>query len=309
MDNFIDMTLGINSSIKKKDGFTGERVCILPVNIRSAVQKNVLCKNLYLTDIGYYPKAMYHDRERVSGCKQYILIYCLHGEGWFSVYEKTHHVRANQFFILPKDITHKYGADTNNPWTIYWVHFTGEIANDYSLYLTGKRSSGPMIVFPSAERNLLFDEIIHYASMINNPDAVIYANNCLYNYLASFKNSIFSESESDQKRTGVIDACIELMKNNLGENLSLPEMATMMGISVSYLSALFKERVHESPYTYYIFLKVQRACYLLWNSSMNIKTIAEELGYDDPYHFSRVFKKTMGVSPKIFRNGRNEGLN
>jgi transcriptional regulator GlxA family with amidase domain len=138
--------------------------------------------------------------------------------------------------------------------------------------------------------------------MINNTDAIIYANNCLYNYLASFKNSIFARSDLDRRQTGTIDSCIELMKENLGKNLNLQEISRLMQLSISHLSALFKEKMHDSPYNYYIFLKVQRACYLLWNTEMNIKTIALELGYEDPYHFSRVFKNMMGQSPREFRH-------
>jgi AraC-like DNA-binding protein len=300
MDNFTDMLrLPI---IKKKEGFAGERACILPNALKHTLQKNSLCRNLYLTDIGFYPKALYHNRERQHGCRQYILIYCIHGEGWFSVYGKTHRVTANHFFILPENTGHKYGADPQNPWTIYWIHFTGNLAGEYFSYLAGKRSIKPRMVIPSDERNQLFDEIVRYASMINNTDAVIYANNCLYNYLASFKNAIYAQSDSDRRQTSTIDNCIELMKENLNKNLNLYEIAQMMGLSISYLSALFKEKMHDSPYNYYIFLKIQRACYLLWNTRLNVKNIAAQLGYEDPYHFSRAFKNMMGLSPRQFRN-------
>ncbi|HEX5555248.1 MAG TPA: AraC family transcriptional regulator [Chitinophagaceae bacterium] len=288
--------------IKKKEGFAGERACVLPNAIKHDLQSSSLCRNLYLTDIGYYPKALYHNRERQHGCKQYILIYCTHGEGYYTIHRKTYKVKANYFFILPEDAAHKYGSNPKNPWTIYWMHFTGELAGDYFHYLMGKRSLAPKMVIPSEERNQLFDEIVRYASMINNTDAVIYANNCLYNYLASFKNSIFNESDADRKQTSTIDSCIELMKENLDKNLNLYEISQIMELSISHLSALFKEKMHDSPYNYYIFLKMQRACYLLWNSGMNIKTIAAELGYEDPYHFSRVFKNMMGHSPRQFRN-------
>lgn len=160
----------------------------------------------------------------------------------------------------------------------------------------------PRIAIPSKERNHLFDEIVHYADMIKNKDAVIYSNNCLYNYLASFKNIIVAQSESDRKKTGTVDSCIELMKANLDKNLNLYELSQMMDISISHLSTLFKEKIHDSPYNHYIFLKIQRACYLLWNSEVNIKTVTAQLGYEDPYHFYCVFKNMMGLSPKQFRN-------
>lgn len=300
MDNF---TIMINMPvIKKKEGFEGELACILSVALKHEIQKNNLCKNLYLTDIGLYPKARYHNRERNHGCSQYILIYCTHGKGWYSIHRKKYEVKANHFFILPEGTAHKYGADPENPWTIYWIHFTGDMAKDYFHYLIGKATLAPKMVIPSDERNQLFDEIVRYASMINNTDAVIYANNCLYNYLASFKNSIYTKTATDHKQNSTIEACIEIMKENLHKNMNLYEISQLMNLSISHLSSLFRERMHDSPYNYYIFLKIQRACYLLWNSNMNIRAIALELGYEDPYHFSRVFKNVMGLSPKAFKN-------
>src|SRR5699024_2780510 len=216
------------------------------------------CKNLYLTDIGYYPKALYHNRERKQGCEQYILIYCIHGKGWFSVNDNIYQVKANHFFILPKNTRHQYGSDKNNPWSIYWVHFTGHSAQDYFYYLMNNTSVAPRMVIPSDERNQLFNEIIHYASIINNKDAVIYANNCLYNYLASFKNTIFSQTDTDRHQNSIIDDCIKLMKENLEEDINLFEISQMMGLSISYISSLFKEKMHDSPYNYFIFLKIQR---------------------------------------------------
>lgn len=303
MDNFTIMVTSY--IIKKKEGFAGEITFILPNDLKTSLHKNMLCRNLYLTDIGYYPNALHHNRERMHGSNEYVLIYCNQGAGWFTAQEKTYQVKANDFFILPKGIGHKYGADPKNPWTIYWIHFTGELAKEYFYYLIGKRSLKPRIAIPSKERNHLFDEIVNYAGMIKNKDAVIYANNCLYNYLASFKNIIVAQSESDRKKTDTVDSCIELMKANLDKNLNLYELSQMMDISISHLSTLFKEKIHDSPYNHYIFLKIQRACYLLWNSEANIKTIAAQLGYEDPYHFSRVFKNTMGLSPKQFRGRDN----
>ena len=300
MDNFTVMIKEI--IIKKKEGFEGEITFTFPYDTVSDFQKNALIKNLYITHIGYFPKALHHNRQRKRGSKQYILIYCILGEGWFTAQEKTYPVKANHFFILPPGSEHSYGSDIKNPWTIYWVHFTGQLAEEYFNYLTEGGSLKPRIAIPSKERNLLFDEIIHYASMIKNRDAAIYANNCLYNYVASFKNIIVAPSKSDLQKTSIVESCIQLMKANLDENLNLYELSKMMDISISHLSTLFKEKLHESPYNHYIFLKIQRACFLLLHSQDNIKNVAQQLGYDDPYHFSRVFKHRMGTSPKEFRN-------
>jgi len=74
-----------------------------------------LSKQLYITDIGYYPEAKFHFRERKTGCRQYILIYCVDGKGWISVNGKEHKVGKNMFFIIPLGVPHSYGSNDSEP--------------------------------------------------------------------------------------------------------------------------------------------------------------------------------------------------
>ncbi|MCK2169525.1 helix-turn-helix domain-containing protein, partial [Thalassospira xiamenensis] len=53
-------------------------------------------------------------------------------------------------------------------------------------------------------------------------------------------------------------------------------------------------------------LKITRACYLLDITDLSITQVAADLGYDDPYYFSRQFKKVMGVAPRDYRRERSE---
>ncbi|RME70993.1 MAG: AraC family transcriptional regulator, partial [Verrucomicrobia bacterium] len=55
------------------------------------------------------------------------------------------------------------------------------------------------------------------------------------------------------------------------------------------------------PLDYFNRLKVQRACELLATTTLSIAEIAEQLGFDDPYYFSRLFRKIMGMAPRVYR--------
>ena len=67
--------------MKKREGFKGQRSIVLPDTITGKLRKNPLTRLLYVTDIGYYPKAKFHFRKRPHGVDQHILIYCVDGEG------------------------------------------------------------------------------------------------------------------------------------------------------------------------------------------------------------------------------------
>jgi AraC-like DNA-binding protein len=71
-------------------------------------------------------------------------------------------------------------------------------------------------------------------------------------------------------------------------------------MSESHLSKIFRQKTGTSPIDYFIDLKMQEAIRLLSNKSLRIKEVAFELGYDDPYYFTRIFTKQIGISPATF---------
>ena len=116
-----------------KSGFTGERAIILPLPIIDEYKKTELGSLLHITDIGIYPKANFHFRKRTKEeVSQYILMYCVEGQGWFEINNQIQTVQANQAFILPKEVSHSYGSTNKNPWTIYWIHFDGQKAGFFA---------------------------------------------------------------------------------------------------------------------------------------------------------------------------------
>ena len=92
------------------------------------------------------------------------------------------------------------------------------------------------------------------------------------------------------------------MKVNIEKRLTTTEIATHFQYSPSHYTALFKKKTGLSPIDYFIKMKIHYACQLLCQNDLKIKEIAEKLGYDDPYYFSRLFKQVMNKSPKDYRD-------
>jgi AraC-like DNA-binding protein len=108
----------------------------------------------------------------------------------------------------------------------------------------------------------------------------------------------------------IITSTIINMKNNIEKKMTINEMAGKQKLSSSHFSNLFRKATGMPPMDYFIHLKMQKACQFLYANEAKIKTIAMDLGYEDPYYFSRVFKKYMGMSPeqyKITTNVRSLG--
>jgi AraC-like DNA-binding protein len=91
------------------------------------------------------------------------------------------------------------------------------------------------------------------------------------------------------------------MLEHLDKHLHVAKLASLVNISPSHFFALFKRRTGCAPIDFFIRLRMQHACQLLDETSLNVKEIAAVLGYDDPFYFSRTFKAVNEVSPSDYR--------
>jgi AraC family transcriptional regulator of arabinose operon len=119
--------------------------------------------------------------------------------------------------------------------------------------------------------------------------------------LLLFRNQALPMDARKKSWRSSLDSVIEFMQNHLDEPLRLEDFAREADLSVSHFSELFRAQTGQSPMAYFIHLRVRFACRLLDLSDRPIKVVAIETGYRDPYYFSRVFKKAMGISPEKYR--------
>jgi AraC-like DNA-binding protein/uncharacterized RmlC-like cupin family protein len=292
-------------TIRKKEGFAGQQAIIIPRPVLAqACSRNDILNTLYITDMGYYPKAKYHYRERPHGADQHILIYCHEGRGAVRMNKTAFAVQAGDFFIIPTKTPHMYQADATLPWTIYWIHFKGKTAPAILSFLK-KRSNGYKGFIQHADKSIgLFNDMYKQLEKGYGTDQLVYCNMCLWHYLTLF---IFNEKQvvadkSPQK--DMIDKAIDYLRSHIDQEVTLEAIAQSVNISPSHFSYLFKNKTGFSPIEYFNHLKVQEACQYLLFTDMRIREISSELGIYDPYYFSRMFKKVMGLSPQEYRKKR-----
>ncbi|QTE22601.1 helix-turn-helix domain-containing protein [Polaribacter cellanae] len=287
--------------MKKKEGFNEEKSIVLPKSIIKDLKKNKLVNSLLVTDIGYYPNAYHHYRKR-KGISQNILIYCVNGEGWVEIDEKKQQITENEYIIISAETAHKYGANNNNPWSIYWIHFTGNKAESLINHPNKKVAIHLTSNSRFRDRILLFEEIFNNLEMGYSKDNLEYANICLWHMLGSLRYVSQFRKVKEIQASDRISKSITYMKEHLNEKISLDTLAKDAQLSVSQFCTLFKKKTAISPLNYLTHLKIRKACNLLDFSDLKVNEIAIKVGYQDSFYFSRVFTKTMGNSPRNYRN-------
>ncbi|MBR5658633.1 MAG: helix-turn-helix transcriptional regulator [Lachnospiraceae bacterium] len=121
-----------------------------------------------------------------------------------------------------------------------------------------------------------------------------------------------SEKEVEQKtypfenfhKSYAVKRIRKYLEEHYAEKISLDRIAKNMYLSSVYISKIFKEETGETPINYLIKIRLEKACTLLETApGESIKEIALAVGYNDVYHFSKLFKKYYKVSPLAYKKG------
>ncbi|MBK1875934.1 AraC family transcriptional regulator [Pelagicoccus mobilis] len=284
-----------------REGFPNQRLTILPESAIERCRSLPVVQQLYVTHIGSYQTAPFHHVERPEGVPQAILIYCLRGRGWLNIANQTHSVLAGQAILIPPLQAHTYQASQKDPWSIFWIHFNGPLT-DSILESFDYHLSSPVINSPDIEQIKEAFESTYSCTNYNYSDSGLFTMTAEFMGLLSKLKLHAGRFQQDNQQSGAsIRKTISFMERHLDLTLSLEELAQQAGLSIPHYSKLFREHTNQSPISYFLQLKIRKACDLLYQTEQPIIHIARALGYDDPYYFSRLFKKVQGCSPSQFR--------
>lgn len=108
-------------------------------------------------------------------------------------------------------------------------------------------------------------------------------------------------SWSHAVRDPQVRRALTLMHERSAHPWTLEDLAQQAGLSRTALAERFRDAMGDTPLNHLRVLRMQRAMRLLVETNHKLETVAAEVGYQDAFSFSKVFKRTVGISPKAFR--------
>lgn len=136
------------------------------------------------------------------------------------------------------------------------------------------------------------------------PSGALYAESISLAIISYFWGK-YSIRHSIRKLNGLSPSKLSILKdyihNNISYDVSLTQMAEIIGITPQHLSRCFKEIMGESPYQYLLKLRIAEAKRLLRNGNFSMTEISYATGFSSPSHFSNTFRKITGFSPRQFQ--------
>ncbi|NOV02788.1 helix-turn-helix domain-containing protein [Paenibacillus sp. LMG 31457] len=271
--------------------------------MQEELSRSELTRDLFVSDIGFFPHARHHYRERPEGSNSHIFIFCSDGEGWIELdQQKAFSLTQNHLAVIPAKTPHRYGASTHEPWSIYWFHLQGDHAAAFMRIY--RMDAGPVHLPIGALSK--FKEVFDQCYVLLSDKTYSLP---IHTHVSQSVRQLISGigisaggTAKDKKRKQYLEHAIRYMNDRLEDSIKLPELAKHTGLSKQHLILLFNEETGFPPIEYFLRMKIQKAAQMLSLTSLSIKEVAANIGITDPYYFSRLFKKITGSAPTAYRN-------
>ena len=231
----------------------------------------------------------------------YLLHYILDGKGLFTIgTDRSYSLHAGQaFLICPKSIT-TYTADKADPWTYIWIEFDGLKVPPF-LSDAGLGLQHPIYAptDPAGSREL--ESLM--LQMLDSHDNSLRLLGGMYWILETL---IRTSSRRKPPKTGNLQEFYAheaqmYIERHYNQNITVAQLANWCNLDRSYFGKIFKDTVLVTPQEYIIRYRINVACDLLKDTDLSIGDISAQVGYDNQLHFSRAFKKVMGISPRDWK--------
>jgi len=242
--------------------------------------------------------------QRVPGTPDYLLILSLAGHGIFRAGGPSTLLAPGTLAIIPPGTAHDYAtAPDCGSWQILWVHM--QPWPHWSPLLKYPRLPSDIYLLDLAKLGNLAAvsatlQEMHHLAISGNAYRTLLAMNALERALLSCAQA--AALGEPAARDSRITAACEYVAEHLDSTLTIPHLAKIAGLSASRFAHLFREQMSCPPLAYLDQLRMERARDLLACTARPIAEIAREVGYPDPFYFSRRFKRATSVSPRDYRS-------
>lgn len=272
---------------------------IIPVFLANKLKTHRLTSGLHPLSLGKSSQqSSFAINQQAHG--SHCLLYCQSGEMSLSLDGRKLLMKAGDIALKTPQQIMVLLCKPSQQFDYYWLNFSGNLAVDFAQRLLMKMENN--IAHVGILTNIVNDieGLLVLGKNGYSATNVIHAVHVLQQALSFLAlqlrlNAVNKSSKFD------LAAIENVMRNNLHHELNLDTLAHYSQLSKYHFCKKFKELTDSSPIQYFINMKMQKACFMLDNSDDTIKIIAESLGYNDAYYFSRLFKKTLGISPKHYR--------
>jgi len=226
---------------------------------------------------------------------EFQFIYIARGEGKLCTGSFEHTIPEGTLFAVFPGVHHWYGPDSAIGWTEYWVGFDGDIP---------RRLLSQGFLDPADPILAAGDLGTFVPTFTNILDVVREERPGYHQLIGAYILEILARARyrdekpgQDQRIRELVEKVKEIFQEHIYDSLDVEAVARELGQNYKSFREEFKNYTGLSPYQYFLQMKINKAKELLGDGIYSVKEVSYKLAFQNPYYFSRLFKKKTGVSP------------
>lgn len=252
---------------------------------------------------GHFKSGPGYRSSRPNGSREFLLLLTLAGHGRFRVGKNELTSATNDVILIQPGTPLDYGTSgSSGRWEFLWAFFKPRPA--WSPWLNWPEEA------PGLMRISLYDPVLARLIISRFNDAHKLATGPLRRRDELAMNAleelllwcdVINPNADQVELDDRIRQATDWLCTHLDQHITLDALAEAVGMSVSRLAHLFRDQIGTPPLQYLEQQRMRRARQLLEVTSLNVKEVAAQVGFDNPFYFTLRFKKSTGMSPTEYR--------
>ena len=243
-------------------------------------------------------------KDRITG--SFEIVFVLSGDSLITIQDKRYRVEPSQMVIIPPFVRHSIETSAQNPHDNFWLHFDiipfykqqellrSLIRGEEYCFSVGEKEIVQRI-FESLEREMQSCEQGKFVM------AALLIKQLLLHLARDGQQGGHAFFVHCEEKHTLLRAITQYMEEHIADSIQAQDICREFGLSRSGFYKLFRELVGMSPTDFLMRIRLRKAEIMLKAQNKTISQISDELGFSNPYYFSKCFKDSYKKSPKAYR--------
>jgi AraC-like DNA-binding protein len=255
----------------------------------------------------------WHGRYHAHGASEFEIHFFLEGSGSFLCNRTRYPISAGRIFLTgPREFHSILPEAVSAPLTYYAILFSfssidAVSSSDAGLVraLDSALAARQTVLSINSNFRFQFEDLLQMARSADTAlreSALHLLSSFLYRWFGRDRGVMTEDQNQGQAKALLhVEKALALMEKSVRENIKVEDIAWKIGLSEEHFIRIFRQSVRMTPHQYFTRLKVEGACGMLMSSGKNVGEISDWFGFENQFHFSRIFKKCTGMTPLEYR--------
>ncbi|MBL6766226.1 MAG: helix-turn-helix transcriptional regulator [Verrucomicrobiae bacterium] len=226
------------------------------------------------------------------------------GEGSLELQDRIHSLQPGAVFSYGPGIRHRIRNTSDRPMRKYFLDCGGIAARER--FEESSVGGGRIVRLGGAAEIVDLFEMLIRTAMNESEQSARICSSLVEALLLKITEQTVTGGGTDHRAWATYERIRRHIQENHLRLRTMREVARETGVDPAYLARVFRRFHKVGPYRFLMRLKMSHAASRLLSPPVLVKEIAGDLGFADPFHFSRAFKAVYGVSPEQFARRRDE---